>query len=91
MFQHTIIVKGKPQDLDDIFKRLSFPPEHGEIKKYADPGDTPLTDTNIHRLVNPKDGVVTVRTTRLEIRYNGNKERLKQDILARFPKVTVAC
>ena len=91
MFQHTIIVRGKSQDLDDIFRRLSFPPEHGEIKKFADPGDAPLTDTTIHRLVNPKDGVVTVGTTRLEIRYNGNVEKLQQDILARFPKVTIAC
>jgi hypothetical protein len=91
MFQHTIIVKGKPQDLDDIFKRLSFPLEHGEIKRFADPADAPLTDTNIYRLENPKDGVVAVGTTRLEIGYTGDKEKLKQDILARFPKVTVSC
>ena len=91
MFQHAMIVKGEAQDLDDIFRRLSFPPEHGEIKKYADPADAPLTDTNIHRLANPKDGVVTVGTTRLEIRYNGDKEKLKQDIVARFPKVIVSC
>ena len=90
MFQHTIIVRGKSQDLDDISRRLAFPPEHGEIKKYADVADTLLTDTNIHRLANSKDGVVQVGTTRLEIRYNGDKEKLKQDILARFPRVTFA-
>jgi hypothetical protein len=91
VFQHTIIVKGKPQDLDAIFRRLSFPPAHGEINKYASLADAPLTDTNVHRLVNPQDGVVAVGTTRLEIGYNGDKEKPRQDILAGFPKVTVAC
>jgi hypothetical protein len=90
MFQHTIMVTGRAQDLDDISRRLSFPPEHGEIKKHADPADATLTDTTIYRLVNPKGGVVTVGTTRLEIGYNGDKEKLKQDILTRFPNVTVA-
>jgi len=91
MFKHTLIVTGRHQDLDDIVRRLSLPPEHGEIKKYADLADARLTDTTIHRLANPKDGVVAAGTTRLEIGFNGDKEKLKQDILARFPNVNVSC
>jgi len=90
MYKHTLVVTGKHQDLDAICRRLSLPPEHGEIKKYADPADARLTDTTVKRLGNPQDGGVRVGTTRLEIGFNGDIEKLKRDILVRFPDVAVS-
>ena len=90
MFKHTLIITGKHQDLDEVSRRLSVRPEHGEIKKHADPADARLTDTTLQRLANPKAGTSRVGTTRLEIGFNGDKEKLKKDILNRFPNVTVS-
>jgi len=87
MFAHTLIVRGSSQDLDAIFNRLHLDPSAGQIVRHGDPADVKLTSEQTRQMLSGKP--LLFGTTRLEIRFNGNQEGLKQSILKRFPNVTI--
>jgi hypothetical protein len=87
MFEHTLIVKGSSQDLDAIFSGLHLDPSAGQIVRHGDPADVKLTSEQTRQMLSGNP--LFFGTTRVEIRFNGNKDELKQSILKRFPKVTI--
>ncbi len=80
------VVKGSPEDLDAIQRRLSFTPEKGRLEKFSDISDLQLPETVVRAF---GDQPPQVGTTRLEIEFEGNLPELKASILQRFPKVTL--
>ena len=87
MLVQKFVIKGSPQDLDGIHRRLSFPPDKGRLEKYSDTNDLDIPAAVLTAL---GDKPLNLGTTRLEIEFDGNSEELKESILQRFPKVTVA-
>ncbi len=87
MFQHKIVIKGTPSDLDGIYERLSFNQDQGRLVKYSDPNDLHLSPHVLNALGGKP---LAIGTTRLEIEFNGSVDKLKGSILQRFPKVNIA-
>ncbi len=87
MSAQKFIVKGSPEDLDGIHRRLSLAPDKGRLEKFSDIDDLALPETVLRAF---GDKTPEVGTTRLEIEFEGDFAGLKASIVQRFPKVTLA-
>ncbi len=87
MLAQKFIVKGSPEDLDGIHRRLTLAPDKGRLEKFSDINDLSLPEAVLRAF---GDKTPDVGTTRLEIQFAGDLGGLKASILQRFPKVTLA-
>ncbi len=86
-FQHKLVIKGSPEDLDEIHQRLSFRQDKGRLAKCSELADLQLPPQVLAAL---GDRLPVLGTTRLELEFDGHREPLRASILQRFPKVAVS-
>ena len=85
--RQTISVRGDSEILDYIAANLKGDGNPFTFVKYSDPSHVEMTDEQKRQLFSGK--MVTFGTTQLDISFNGDKEKMKQFILQKFPKLTI--